>query len=125
MRARGFTVTSAPAEGTVGVSDEDQLAYAAQHDVVILSHNRRHFLRWHARWATAGRPHAGIVILPQTSVLPQLTVRAAMMLDWIAGQGEWRSRLFLWGDLQRRFTQDFRLGGYSEAEIRLALGQQE
>lgn len=70
LRARGFMVTSAQTEGTVGVSDEEQLAYAAQHDLVILSHNRRHFWRWHARCATAGRPHAGIVILPQTSPLP-------------------------------------------------------
>lgn len=34
----------------------------------------------------------------------------------------WHTELFRWGDLQFHLTQGFRVPGYSEAEVRLALG---
>ena len=47
-----------------------------------------------------------------------------MLLDWIATLPDYRSQLFRWHDLQYWLTQGNSLPGYSEAEVRLALGQQ-
>jgi hypothetical protein len=52
-----------------------------------------------------------------------LEIRAAMLLDWIALEADSRLRLFRWNELQRWLIQGHRLAGYSEAEVRLALGQ--
>jgi hypothetical protein len=123
LRSRGFSVLPATEAGTLGTSDPEQLRFARSQDLVIISYNRRHFRRLHAQAVRNGEEHPGIVILPATSPLPRLTIRAAMMLDWIGGLGEWRTRLFEWGDLQYLLTQGLRLEGYTEEELRLALGQ--
>ena len=44
-----------------------------------------------------------------------------MMLDWIATQPH-ESRLFAWGHLQQLLERGFRLPGYSEDDVRDALG---
>ncbi|MBI4491684.1 MAG: hypothetical protein HY690_02710 [Chloroflexi bacterium] len=46
-----------------------------------------------------------------------------MLLDWIATFPDHRSRLFKWGQLQELIEQGYRLPGYSEAEVQLALGR--
>jgi hypothetical protein len=46
-----------------------------------------------------------------------------MMLDWIATFPDHGSQLFRWHDLQQWLIQGNRLPGYSEAEVRRALGQ--
>ena len=54
LRGRGYAVTAAREAGQLGLEDDAQLAYATAHDLVIVSHNARHFLRWHEsqrRWA--------------------------------------------------------------------------
>ena len=45
-----------------------------------------------------------------------------MFLDWLGIIGDYRSRFFTRGHLQFRLTQGERLPGYSEADVRLALG---
>jgi hypothetical protein len=120
---RGFVVTTALTQGMVGASDARQLAYATQQDWVILTHNRRHFQREHQEYARLRRPHSGIIILPQRSTLARLELRAAMMLDWLeAHQPEYRSRLFLWNELQLQFTQGLQLAGYTADDLREVLG---
>lgn len=122
LRERGFTATAARYDGPLGAEDDEQISYAAEHGWMILSHNALHFQRWHRTFVSENRPHGGIVLLPDTGPVARLTIRAALMLDWIAGL-EYRSRLFKWGDLQKQLTQGLRLPGYSEDEVRLALGQ--
>lgn len=46
-----------------------------------------------------------------------------MLIDWIAMFPDHRSRLFRWHDLQQRLIGGERLSGYSEDDVRLALGQ--
>jgi hypothetical protein len=46
-----------------------------------------------------------------------------MVLDWVASHPDYRSGLFRWHDLQYWLIQGNRLPGYSETEVRLALGQ--
>jgi hypothetical protein len=121
---RGFVVTTAAAQGMVGASDEEQLAYATQHDWVILTHNRRHFQREHHEYVRQHRPHSGIIILPQRCTFDRLELRAAMMLDWITTESaEYQSRLFLWNDLQLQLTHGLQLAGYTASEVKQVLGQ--
>ncbi len=123
LRRRGFAVTTALEQRLLGADDERQLLFAAEHDLVLLSHNWRHFQRWHQTFRQQGWAHGGIVVLPGPSPLPQLSVRAAMLLDWLAMLPNWRSQLFRWGDLQFRLTQGFPMPGYGEDDVRLALGR--
>jgi hypothetical protein len=123
LRQRGFSVTTAQAEGIVGVDDEAQLAYTAARNLVLLSHNWHHFQKWHFRFTSQGRSHGGIIILPGPRPLAQLAARAALMLDWLATMSDYRSQLFRWGELQARLTQGYRLPGYSDADVALALGR--
>lgn len=44
------------------------------------------------------------------------------MLDWVGTQ-PYRSRLFVWGQLQHLLEQGFRLPGYTEDKVRAALGR--
>ncbi len=66
--------------------------------------------------------HAGIILMP---IVPshQQEIRIAMMLDWMAIQSDYHNQLFRCHDLQYWLTQGNRLAGYSEADVRLALGQ--
>jgi hypothetical protein len=105
-----------------GADDPAQLAFATQHDLVIVSHNTRHFRRLHRLYQQQARAHGGIMLLASRPAA-QLEIRIIMMVDWIAIQPEYRNQLFRWHDLQYWLTQGNRLAGYTEDEVRLALGQ--
>ncbi len=124
LRQRGFATTLARDHGPIAASDEMQIAYATSRGWVILSHNARHFQRWHKTFLEQQRPHGGIILIPDTGPISRLVIRAAMMLDWIGLEDEHRSRLFKWGQLQLLLTQGYRLPelGYSESDVRHALG---
>jgi hypothetical protein len=107
----------------LGAEDDAQLAFTALRGWLILTHNRKHFHRWHRIYLDEGGSHGGIATLPASSQLAVLAVRAGMLLDWIATQGDPRSRLFSWGALQELLEQGFRLASYSEEDVRLALGR--
>jgi predicted nuclease of predicted toxin-antitoxin system len=97
---RGFRVTTASAEGTLGFSDPTQIDYARAHDLLIVSHDQHDFRRWHATYRQQSKLHNGIILLP-FGPLTQAEVRVAMLLDWIGPEAEHRSRLFRWNELQR------------------------
>jgi hypothetical protein len=124
LRQRGFAALTAAEAGTSGTGDEEQLTFATTRGSVIISHNRRHFQRLHVAALRDHQAHGGIVILPESRQLTRLIIRAAMMLDWLGAQGDYRSRYFTWGNLQYLLTQGYRLSGYSDAEVRLALAQE-
>ena len=120
--SRGILVTSVLAARTLGDDDASQLAFATQHDLVIVSHNTRDFRRLHVAYHEAGRPHGGILLLP-TGPPERIAVRIAMLLDWLATFPDHRSQLFRWHELQHWLTQGNSLGGYNAADMRIALGQ--
>ena len=122
LRQRGYEATAACDAGVIGVNDAEQLAYASARGWVIVSHNARHFVRLHRALQAQGKPHGGIVILGEARPLSRLALRVAMMLDWLETQGH-RSKLVKWGTLQLLLTQGYRLPGYTEEEMRHALGQ--
>jgi hypothetical protein len=87
LRLRGFAVTLARDHGPLAASDELQIAYATSRGWAILSHNARHFQRWHRTFLEQRRPHGGVILIPDTGPLSRLKIRAVMMLDWVALQG--------------------------------------
>jgi predicted nuclease of predicted toxin-antitoxin system len=121
LRQRGYTVTTAQVKGMVGVSDAEQLAYATRYGWMIVSTDTGDFQRLHSLSRRDAVPHSGILLLP-TGQLDRMEVRAAMMVDWIAALPEYRSMLFRWNDVQQRLIHGERIPGYSEDDVRRALG---
>lgn len=125
LRARGFTVTSALEQGraNLGYPDDVQLAFASARDWVLITYNERHFRALADAYRRERWLHGGIIVLPVKPPFERLTVRAAMMLDWLGTMSDHRSQLFKRGHLQALLEQGFRLEGYSAEEIRLALAR--
>ena len=121
LAARGYAVLTAQAAGMLGAGDDEQLRYAARHDLLIVSHNQRHFRAWHARFVQAGTPHRGILLVP-FSPLPLIALRTALLLDWIVTFDDRRSRVFRWNEIQQLVASGDRPAGYTEQQIRQALG---
>ena len=123
LRERGYVVATTRESGLVGASDQRQLEYATDAGLVLLSYNWRHFQRLDAAHRREGRVHGGIIALPGPAPLDRLTVRAALMLDWMATLPAYRSHFFRWGDLQQLLIGGYRPAGLSEVELDLALGR--
>jgi hypothetical protein len=124
LRERGFTATSALDERRLQLDDERQLIYATAQGRVLLTYDHRDFLRLHRMFHERGQAHGGIIVLPRRSELELQVLRASMMLDWLATLADFRSQFFRWGALQQELIGGYRLAGYGDADIRLALGQQ-
>ena len=123
LSALGHTVETARTSLMLRATDVQQLEFATAHSLIVITHNRRYFRRLHRQFQIQDRPHAGIIDIPESGPLPRLTLRAAMMLDWVATQGDPRSRLFSWGTLQELLEHGLRLSGYTERDVQLALGR--
>jgi hypothetical protein len=121
LSARGFDVVSVHVVGPRSADDAKVLDRAIELDRVLVTHNADDFKVVHAGFIRAGRAHPGIICIPQRGSLLRRTLRAAMMLDWIASQ-PYHSRLFVWGQLQQMIERGLRQSGYSEDEVREALG---
>lgn len=122
LRARGYTVESAQLVGLRAVEDEAVLNYAVQRGWVVLTHNERHFRTLHHQRLQEGGHHGGILCVPQLGPIERLMLRTAMMLDWVGDQ-DFGSRLFIWGQVQGELERGLRLPGYTEAQVRYALGR--
>jgi hypothetical protein len=121
LRWRGFDVVTAGEAGLLETSDEVQFAYAARHGFLLITHNRRHFAALHNQYTLAGQPHHGLLTLPLTPI-QLLDIRVALSLDWIATLLNYQSQFFRWHEVQQRLIHSERVAGYSEDEVRRALG---
>jgi Domain of unknown function (DUF5615) len=65
LRSRGVTVITALDAGLTEKSDDEQLAFAAEHGYILYTFNVSDFYRLHTVWACAGREHAGLILAPQ------------------------------------------------------------
>ncbi len=83
LRARGYDVLSCPEAGQSdqGISDEEQLRYAASVGRAILTANVRDFMPLDSRWKFAGRVHAGIVLFSGIRDFGTLFRRVVAYLD--------------------------------------------
>lgn len=123
MRWRGFHVTTAGEVGLLEASDDRQFSYAAQHSLLLITHNRRHFIALHNQYMRGERTHHGLLVLPFTPV-QILDIRVAICLDWISAIPDHRSMLFRWNDFQQRLIWGDRIpdSSYTEEEVWRALG---
>jgi len=62
LRDRGFEAQSAAEAGLLNADDSAQLAYAAEHDMALLTCDAEHFLKLAKQCAAGGRSHSGIII---------------------------------------------------------------
>jgi len=122
LRERGFPVVAAVELPPRGLADIDQLRRAASMGWILVSHNRRDFIRLAHEFRQRGEPHAGIVLLPRDLSPERLMLRAAMLLDWRASLDEPRPDALIWNDLQQQLISGLRLADYTEADVRLVLG---
>ena len=123
LRDRGFSVVAAVELPPRGLADVDQLRRASRLGRILVSHNRRDFIRLVHQFRERGEAHAGVVLLPRDLSEDRLLLRTAMLLDWRATLDEPRPDTIIWNDLQQRLIGGFRLAGYTEADVRLVLGR--
>jgi hypothetical protein len=65
LRSRGVKVLTVLEAGLQEKLDEEQLAFATEHECVLYSHNASDFNRLHTEWVNSGREHAGLILAPQ------------------------------------------------------------
>ena len=68
LRLRSFDALSAHEAGYWGLSDQEQLAYAAAGGWVLFTFNVRDYVRLHVEWLQTNRPHCGIIVSDQISL---------------------------------------------------------
>jgi len=68
LRLRHFDVLSAHEIGYWGLSDEEQLAYAATERRTLFTYNTSDYLRLHLGWLQCGKEHCGIVVSDQLPI---------------------------------------------------------
>jgi hypothetical protein len=92
LRSRGFDVTSARDEDSIGETDPQQLARAIAQGRAILTHNRLDFEALHGEYLVTGRHHYGIIIAKRRDVY-ELARRLAILLNTLTGD-EFENQLF-------------------------------
>jgi hypothetical protein len=68
LRLRRFDVVSAHEVGRWGLSDEEQLAYAATEGRALFTYNTPDYLRLHLAWLQRGQEHYGIIVSDQLPI---------------------------------------------------------
>lgn len=92
LRARAFTVRTTLEAGRLGATDEEQLAYASAHGLVMLTHNGRDFENLHRQWESETRNHCGILIATRRSPY-ELAQRLLKLLNQLSAD-EFHNQLF-------------------------------
>lgn len=95
-RAKVEVLTTAEA-GNRGADDPTQLAFAAGHDMAIVTANAKDFRPLHAEWLNENRAHAGIIIRVQGLTLREEIRRLTLLatsrsLEEMRGEVEFLSR---------------------------------
>src|SRR5687767_14187597 len=62
IRSRAFSTMTALEAGRLGRSDAEQLAFASEHQLAIVTHNRIDFEELACHYLSENRNHAGIII---------------------------------------------------------------
>lgn len=81
--------------GQQGISDEDQLAFAAREGRAILTFNQGDFTRLELVWKSANRRHAGIILSPGVDDVGDLLRRTRSHLDLIPPEVQHNTLLWL------------------------------
>ncbi|MEX0784116.1 MAG: DUF5615 family PIN-like protein [Dehalococcoidia bacterium] len=92
-RREGFSCLTALEAGRLGLTDEDQLEFAASTGRVLLSRNYVHFMQLHTRWMHESRPHAGIILVVYQQVETRVQTRCLRNIAATYSQEEMRNQL--------------------------------
>lgn len=122
LQQRGFDVVSLLTIGPRGVDDSRVIERAMELGRVLITQNGDDFRALHATCLRHHGAHPGIICVPQRGPLSRRVLRAAMMLDWVGTQA-YDTRIFIWGDLQKRLERGLRLADYSDEDVQLALAR--
>jgi predicted nuclease of predicted toxin-antitoxin system len=122
LRTAEIDVLTVSEAGAASHDDEAQLSFATSQGRMLLSQNQIDFRRLHATFMRTGRPHGGIVLVPQTVPYQRLERRVRLLLDWVARFSEHQSRLFTWTALQQEIIHGFRLPEWDETIVRDTVG---
>jgi hypothetical protein len=68
LRLRRFDVVSAHEVGRWGLSDAEQLTYAATEGRALFTYNTPDYLRLHLDWLQRGQEHHGIIVSDQLPI---------------------------------------------------------
>lgn len=61
LRSHGFEVETAQGAGRKSMSDAEQLTYASDNGMLILTHNRDDYAELVVEWFEAGKEHYGVI----------------------------------------------------------------
>lgn len=123
LSERGFTVATARDAALLQMSDEQQLVFATSRDSLIITHNQRDFYQLHRAFQTQNRSLAGIILMSESAPLKRLTLRVAMLLDWIATMPEYRGQIFRWGAFQTLLDNGLLLPPYTGSDLDFVRGR--
>ena len=98
LRARQVDILTAQETGLLGMSDEEQLRFAAQENRTLFTFNTRDFVQLHQIYLEEDKHHAGIVVSDQLQVglltkrlLKLLDAKTGVeMQDWLEFLSNWR-----------------------------------
>jgi predicted nuclease of predicted toxin-antitoxin system len=100
LRNRGIDCLSTREAGNLGISDADQLAFAASQERVLLTFNVKDFVRLARNYAERGRPHTGIIV---SNHIPfQKLLRRILLLFKEHAREDLRDKLLWLQDYEKR-----------------------
>ena len=101
LQTRGVDVTTALEQSREGLSDEEQLKWAASQYRVICTGNVADFVQLHRQFLEAGDNHSGILIIPQQQYSIGDCLRGIMQLVISKTAEEANNELYFLGNLLR------------------------
>ena len=85
LRARGFEATTTRDAGRTGATDAEQLAFAVERRLALLSHTRRDFEKLASSYARDGERYHGLILAARRSPY-DLARRVLTILDNVTAE---------------------------------------
>jgi hypothetical protein len=86
LRRRGYQVVTTQEADQRQADDDSQLAYAASHDLALVTYNQGDFCLRHRRYINAERGHAGILIASRKVGLGESLRRLIRLLESVPAE---------------------------------------
>jgi predicted nuclease of predicted toxin-antitoxin system len=86
LGGHGFEATSVLEEGRAELSDKEQLCFAAQQKLVLVTANIADYAGLARQWAARGRAHVGLVFVPTKRFPRRQAARITRALRALANQ---------------------------------------
>lgn len=101
LRGLGYDASSVHEIGRRGLTDEEQLVFAASEGRVLVTRNRDDFLRLSVDFFQALRPHQGVLIVPRSLSSRHPEALAHALARWISSQTAPEQDRSYWVDFVR------------------------